>query len=209
MSIKPSVITTVERIGYELNKIFYLVNPDVIAKAIDLAIETEFATFENHLGERAQLYYDGEIFKARDLSLGVKKYFHLPQEYANLTKAPTLQGYLNIDPDAYSVYNKAVPKHRSVTPSSIYELLLDIDIYFDIRKDVSYAKIKELLTNNTTVIKQADLQHGILRTKDLITFQVDNFTYPAITITKTGVRPRRKFTRYLINKNLIKALLDN
>lgn len=209
MTTRPSIITTVERISYDLSKLFYLVDANIIIKAVDDAIANEFASFENHIGERAQLYYDGEIFKARDLSLGIIRYFHLPQEYANLTRYPTLKKYLEIDPDAYSVYNKTVPKHRSVTPSSIYDLLSDIDTYFEIKKDVSYGKLKELLVSNIAVIKKDTTQYGLLKTHDLVTFQVDNLTYPAITVTKTGVRPRRKFTRYIVNKKLIKALLEN
>lgn len=209
MTTKPSIITTVERISYDLSKSFYLIDVDEITKAVDNAIAKGFATFVNHIGGKAQLFYDGEIFKASDSSLGIIRYFHLPLEYAKLTRYPTLKGYLEIDPNAYSVYNKTVPKHRSITPSNIYDLLSDIDIYFEIDKNVSYGKLKELLVNNTSIIKKETAHHGLLKTNDLVTFQVDNLTYPAITVTKTGIRPRRKFTRYVIDKTLIKSLLEN
>lgn len=198
----PYIISTVERIVYDVAKNYYQLEKDDIAVSVSIALQLGSYTFKNHLGFPILFTYKNDLFIVKDESIMFTRSFNLLPEYAKMDMVPTLSHFINLKPELYTVHEKTLPKHRRMTPKTVDELISDIETYFDVDAKSVRQELPRLLNEHSVFI-----QDKLLQKNYGLTIEVDNLSYASLSITRTHIRPRRRFSHYVIDYALIKEII--
>lgn len=199
----PYIISTVERIIHDLNKVYYTLEKEDMAVSVEIAISLGDYIFKNHLGFPIVFHYKNDVLSVTDESLMFSRSFNLLPEYAQMGLKPTLSHFINLKPELFMVHEKTLPKHRRVVPLGVNELIQDIAVYFDAEESVIRKKLPQLITEHQVFIQDTTLlkNYGL-------TIEVDTLTYPSLSVTRTHIRPRRRFSHYVLSRTLINQIMS-
>lgn len=198
----PYIISTVERIAYDISKVYYQLEKEDIELLVELTIKLGNYITRNHRDYPIVLRYKNDVFSVQDDSLMFSRSFNLLPEYAKMGLSPNLSHFINLKPELFIVHEKTLPKHRRVAPTELHELIKDIEMYFDVHPHVIREVLPKLLTEHSVFV-----QDNVLLKCYGITFEVDTLSYPSLSITRTHIKPRRRFSHYVLTPALINQIV--
>lgn len=198
----PYIVSTVERIIYDIAKNYYQLEKDDISVSVCAALKLGTCNAKNHLGYPISFTYKNDVFNVTDNSIMYTRSFNIPSEYAEMGLNPTLMHFRKLRPELFTVHEKTLPKHRRFQPRSVGELITDIEVYFDLDRKTTTHALLTLLDKHSVFV-----QDPILLKNYGVTLEIDTMSYPSISVTRTGIRPRRKFSHYVLDRQLINTVI--